>query len=54
MNSTTCNYCNQPIEKGIKSCPHCGTLNPSVRTKEVLYWVVGMIIGFYVVTRFMG
>jgi len=53
VNSNICNYCSHPIEKRVKSCPHCGTLNPSMRTKEALYWTVGLMIVFFVVTYFM-
>ena len=41
-----CSYCQGEIEKGIKSCPHCGTLNPSQDTKTALLWTVGMIAVF--------
>jgi len=53
MNNTTCNYCDHPIEKGTKRCSHCGTLNPSIRTKEALIWTVGMIVVFFIVIEIM-
>ena len=54
MHNTTCNYCAHPIEKRSKRCEHCGTLNPGLRTKEALVWTIGMIVVFYVLTRFMA
>jgi len=51
---TTCHYCKQPIEKGVKNCPHCNTVNPSVRVKEVLVWTVGMIVVLYLLTYLGG
>jgi len=44
-----CSYCKHSVEKGIKACPYCGTLNPTQNTKEALVWTVGMILFFGVV-----
>jgi len=49
-----CNYCGASIEKGIKSCPYCGTVNPSMDTKSALLWTVGVLVVLYLLTRFMG
>ncbi len=48
-----CHYCKQIIKKGVKNCPHCHTVNPSVRMKEVFMWTIGMVIVLYIITYFM-
>ncbi|MBA1420389.1 MAG: hypothetical protein FAF03_05895 [Epsilonproteobacteria bacterium] len=46
-----CSYCGGEIEKGIKSCPHCGTLNPSQDVKNALLWTVGMLTLFTIIYK---
>ena len=46
-----CNYCGGTIEKGIKSCPYCGTLNPSQDVKNALLWTLGMIGVFILIYK---
>ena len=41
------------IEKGVKNCPHCNTVNPSVRVKEVMLWTIGMVVVLYIASFFM-
>jgi hypothetical protein len=41
------------IDKGIKNCPYCNTVNPSVRVKEVMLWTLGMIVVLYIGSYFM-
>ncbi|MCF6206933.1 MAG: hypothetical protein L3J47_08615 [Sulfurovum sp.] len=48
-NKLPCRYCKQPIEKGDKRCPYCGTLNPSMDVKRSLIWTVSAIAVLYVV-----
>ncbi len=45
-----CKYCSNEIEKGINRCLHCGTLNPSLDKKGAMYWTVGLMFVFFVVT----
>ncbi len=45
--TTPCRYCKQPVEKGTRRCPHCGTLNPSMGVKQSLIWTVSAITILY-------
>jgi len=44
-----CRYCKLEVEKGIRRCPHCGTLNPSMGVKQSLIWTVSAIVILYLV-----
>ncbi|MCF6244044.1 MAG: hypothetical protein L3J43_03295 [Sulfurovum sp.] len=48
-----CHFCKNMIERGIKNCPHCNTVNPSVRVKEVMLWTFGMVVILYIASFFM-
>jgi len=48
-----CHFCDAMIEKGVKNCPHCNTVNPSVRVKEVMLWTLGMVVVLYIASFFM-
>ena len=54
MDNSLCNYCKHPTQKGAKRCEYCGTLNPSLGTKEAFVWTVGMVFIFYVALRIMA
>ena len=43
-----CRYCKQPVSKGDKRCPHCGTFNPSMDVKRTMVWTVGVIAALYI------
>lgn len=30
-----CRYCKSDVKKGIRRCPYCGVLNPTVETKDI-------------------
>ena len=42
-----CRYCKQPVEKGSRRCPYCGTHNPSIDVKEAMVWTVSVIAVIY-------
>ncbi len=44
-----CRYCKNEVEKGVKRCPHCGTLNPSMGVKQSLIWTVSAIVVLYAI-----
>lgn len=48
-----CHFCKNMIEKGVKNCPHCNTLNPSVRVKEVMLWTLSMLAILYIASFFI-
>lgn len=48
-----CHFCKSMIEKGVKNCPQCNTVNPSVRVKEVMLWTIGMVVVLYIASFFM-
>jgi RNA polymerase subunit RPABC4/transcription elongation factor Spt4 len=43
-----CRYCKQEVPKGIRRCPYCGTLNPTVTAKEAMKWTIGVIVFIYI------
>jgi len=45
-----CRYCKNPVDKGVKRCPHCGTHNPSMNAKRAMVWTVVTILLLYVTT----
>jgi|GEM_PF-2116316 len=42
-----CRYCKHDVPKGIRRCPYCGTLNPTVTPKDAFVWTVGVIVAIY-------
>jgi len=49
-----CRYCKLEVEKGIRRCPHCGTLNPSMGVKQSLIWTVSAIVILYLVAYILA
>jgi len=49
-NKDKCRYCKLPIEKGLRNCPHCNTVNPSARVKEIFVWTLGMVVVLYIIS----
>jgi len=47
-NMKSCRYCGGEVEKGARRCPHCGTRNPTMGTKDAMIWTVGMILVLYI------
>jgi RNA polymerase subunit RPABC4/transcription elongation factor Spt4 len=37
---TLCRYCKREVDEGIKTCPYCGIVNPTLKLKEVFIWIV--------------
>ncbi len=49
QNSVPCRYCKNEVDRGMKRCPHCGTLNPSMGVKQSLIWTVSAIVVLYMI-----
>jgi Zn finger protein HypA/HybF involved in hydrogenase expression len=52
-NEVPCRYCKQPVNTGIKRCPHCGTFNPSMNVKRAMVWTVATIAMLYLASFVM-
>ena len=39
-NVFVCKRCKSKVKKGIRICPHCGVLNPTLTPMSVLFWTV--------------
>ena len=48
-----CRYCKLEVEKGLKSCPHCGTVNPTQSVREVVLWTAGLFVVFLLISLFI-
>jgi len=48
-NEVPCRYCKQPVDTGMKRCPYCGTLNPSMNVKRAMIWTVSTIAVLYLI-----
>jgi RNA polymerase subunit RPABC4/transcription elongation factor Spt4 len=44
-----CRNCKSQIKKGIRRCPYCGILNPTVKTSEVVktIFIILFIMGIF-------
>ncbi len=42
-----CHYCKESIGRRVKQCPHCGKVNPTVNTQEIILWTIGMSLLLY-------
>ena len=46
--------CKQEVETNIKRCPYCGTLNPTVKLKEIFKGIFLVIFVMSIVTFFVN
>jgi hypothetical protein len=48
-NLRKCRNCYYHVEKGIRRCPYCGILNPTLEQKEIWMMMLGVlfIMGIY-------
>lgn len=46
--------CKREIKKKIRQCPYCGTLNPTVKLKEIFQGIFIVIAVMSVVTYFVN
>jgi len=45
--------CKAEITPKIRRCPYCGTLNPTIKLKEIFIGIAGVLIVMSIVTYFM-
>ncbi len=38
-----CRNCTYEVPKGIKRCPYCGILNPTLEMKEIILGIIGVV-----------
>jgi len=43
QNLKKCRNCTYDLKKGIRRCPYCGILNPTLDTKDVFVMIFGII-----------
>jgi len=48
-----CRYCKKEIEIKKRQCPYCGTLNPTVKKKEIIITMAVIVVVMYAVSIFM-
>ena len=48
-----CKKCGVEIKKGIRDCPHCGVLNPTLELKEIFIIMGIMLVISYVLIGVM-
>jgi len=48
-NLKKCRNCTYDVKKGIRRCPYCGIVNPSVDIKDVfqMIFIVVLVMGIY-------
>lgn len=48
-----CRHCKLEIRLNTRRCPYCGTLNPTVKPKEIIITTIIMVIVLYIATSLM-
>ena len=54
MKTAKCKRCNSTIKKGIRLCPHCGVLNPTLTASTVIIWtliIFSLIVIYQLITQ---
>ncbi|MGB6329279.1 MAG: hypothetical protein WBF48_10160 [Halarcobacter sp.] len=46
--------CKAEIQSKIGRCPYCGTLNPTVKLKEIFIGIAGVLLFMSIVTYFVN
>jgi len=49
-----CRNCKSEVETKIRRCPYCGILNPTVKIKDVMFTIFGVIAVMSLYTYFIG
>ena len=49
-----CSNCNRYVKKGIRLCPYCGHLNPTLKVKDIIIASIALLIIFYIVINFVN
>jgi len=45
-----CKNCSYDIKKGIRRCPYCGILNPTLEVKEVLVTIIAVLVIVFIIS----
>ncbi len=53
INLEPCRHCKREIEAKIRRCPYCGTLNPTVKIKDIFIGIFFVLAVMYVVSFFI-
>lgn len=48
-----CRNCTYDIEVGLRRCPYCGILNPTVTLKEIFITIFTIVIFMSIVTYYL-
>lgn len=48
-----CRNCTYDIEVGLRRCPYCGILNPTVTLKEIFITIFAIVIFMSIVTYYL-
>ncbi|NVJ52104.1 MAG: hypothetical protein HWD90_00325 [Campylobacteraceae bacterium] len=54
INLEPCRHCKREIETKKRQCPYCGTLNPTVKIKEIAIGIAAVTIIMYAVSFFIN
>ncbi|MCK5111092.1 MAG: hypothetical protein KAQ94_06185 [Arcobacteraceae bacterium] len=46
----SCRYCKHEIIKGVRRCPYCGVLNPTLKMKDIFVTIAVIIFIMSIVT----
>lgn len=49
-----CRHCKREIEPKKRQCPYCGTLNPTVKMKEIVVGIASVTVIMYLVSIFIN
>lgn len=52
QNQKICRNCTSKVQKGIKRCPYCGILNPTLEIKEIIIGIFGVLVVMGIYTFF--
>jgi len=51
-NIKKCRNCTYDLKKGIRRCPYCGILNPTLDTIDVLKYIAGILTIMFIYSFF--
>lgn len=52
-NLRKCRNCYYHVQKGIRRCPYCGILNPTLEQREIWYMMAGILLVMGIYTYFI-
>ena len=51
VKTAPCKKCGIEVKKGIRDCPHCGVLNPTLNIKEIVLMIGAILVISYVLIK---